>query len=156
MRSVHVYPKAQLVGGEWDLHILITDQDTGERIEPVHVVAAGVAGEGSLMLLKVNWDMEIPDDAELVDVDEALFSDDIRPAPGQTETVWGNWQDTAEGIIAGLPAGYTADEFQEAWSKGDTAKVRQDANRALVIQRGWSIIPGTVHQHEGDGTNTDG
>jgi hypothetical protein len=34
--------------------------------------------------------------------------------------------------------------------------MRQDARRALVIQRGWQIDVGSVHQHEGDESNTDG
>ena len=156
MRAVHVYPEAHLAGAEWTFSILITDQDTGERIEPEHTAAAGVTAETPLTLLKVAWDMAIGDTDTLEDVDAALWQDDIHPAPGQTETVWGNWQAAAEAIITGLPAGYTLEDFRAGWTKQATARVRQDANRALVIQRGWQIDAGSVHQHEGDGTATDG
>ena len=67
----------------------------------------------------------------------------------------------AEGIVAGLTPGYTVADFWADWTFGDTQAVRNDANRALVsgpggIGRGWEVVVGTLHQHEGDGTNTDG
>ena len=93
------------------------------------------------------------------DVADSLFVDDIASGPS-VETVWGNWQTRAEGIISGLTTGYTVQDFWSVWTFGDTQAVRNDANRAMVsgpggIGRGWDIVAGTVHQHEGDGTTTD-
>ncbi len=88
------------------------------------------------------------------DVDDALYVDDIKPGGG-VATVWSNWRDQAETIISGLSPGYTRNDFFAAWTKQMTASVRTDANRALVIQRGWSINVGTIHQHESDGTVTE-
>ena len=120
---------------------------------------AGLTVERFLPLLKVVWDLVVADTDTNQDVADSLFVDDIRPGP-QTETVWSNWQDRAEGIITGLATGYTVADFWSAWTFGDTQSVRNDANRAMVsgpggIGRGWTIVAGTVHQHEGDGTNTD-
>lgn len=122
-------------------------------------VAAGLTAERPLRLLKVSWDLIVDDTDTDQDVADSLFVDDIAPGPG-VETVWGNWQTRAEGIISGLTTGYTVADFWAAWTGGDTQAVRNDANRAMVsgpggIGRGWTIVPGTVHQHEGDGTTTD-
>ncbi len=114
----------------------------------IHTVASTVAGD--LRELKLVFDVEVADTDTSQDVDDALFVDDIKNGPG-VETVWGNWQGRAEGNIT---PGMTQAEYDAAWSKQDTAKTRNDASKALVSQRGWTVS--NVHQHEGDGSNTDG
>jgi hypothetical protein len=123
----------------------------------VETIPAGLTVERPLPLLKVVWDLVVADSDTDQDVADSLFVDDIKPGP-QTETVWGNWQTRAEGIISGLSTGYTVADFWSAWTRGDTEAVRNDSQRAMVsgpggIGRGWTIS--NVHQHEGDGTNTD-
>ena len=152
-RNVQVYPKATLDGSTWLLRVKVDDS----RFD--HVVPAGVTAEVPLRLLKVVFNLIVEDSDTDQDVDDALFIDDIKPGPG-IETVWGNWQTRAEGIISGLTTGYTVADFWSAWTNGDTQAVRNDTSRAMVsgpggIGRGWTIVAGTVHQHEGDGTNTD-
>ena len=158
-RTLHVYPKAIIDGSTWTYTLKVYEPATrvNERFE--QSFAAGVTVTTELRLLKVSWDLIVGDFDTPSDVDDALFVDDIRPGP-QVETVWGNWQIRAEGIIAGLDPGYTVTDFWASWTNGDTQAVRNDANRALVsgpggIGRGWTIPAGSVHQHEGDGTNTD-
>ena len=151
-RSLSVYPKATLDGSTWRLVVKVD----GDRFN--HVIPAGVTAETPLTLLKVVFDLTVEDTDTNADVDDALFVDDIKPGPS-TATVFGNWQAIAEGIIAGLDPGYTVEDFWSAWTTGDTQSVRNDANRALVsgpggIGRGWTIT--FVHQHEGDGTVTEG
>jgi hypothetical protein len=151
-RSLSIYPKASLDGSTWKLVVKVGDS----RFE--HLVPAGITAETPLQLLKVVFDLIVEDSDTDSDVDDALFVDDIKSGPG-VETVWGNWQTRAEGIITGLDPGYTVDDFWAAWTMGDTQAVRNDANRALVsgpggIGRGWTIT--SVHQHEGDGTVTEG
>lgn len=153
-RTLHVYPKAIIDASTWTYLLKVGDSRF------THTVAAGVNATTELRLLKLVFDLTVEDTDTDQDVDDALFVDDIRPGP-QVETVWGNWQERAEGIIAGLTPGYTVADFWAEWTKGDTQAVRNDANRALVagpggIGRGWEIVVGTLHQHEGDGTNTDG
>ena len=148
-RSLEVYPKAFLKDSSWHLSVRVD----GSKFE--HVIPAGVTADPPLLLLKVVFGLTVEDSDTGQDVDDALFLDDIKPGP-TTETVWGNWQAIAEGIITGQAPGYTADDFQAAWSRGDTEAVRNDAHRALVsgpggIGRGWTIT--SVHQHEGDGTD---
>ena len=145
-RTLQVYPKAVLTGSEWQF----TDKVGDSRF--THTIAAGVTAETPLVLLKLVFVLVVEDTDTDQDVDDSLFVDDIRPGP-QTETVWGNWQDLAESIISGLATGYTADDFWAAWTIADTNAVRQDARRALVTQRGWTVD--SVHQHEGDGTVLD-
>ncbi len=145
-RTLQVYPKAVLTGSEWQF----TDKVGDSRFR--HTIAAGVTAETPLLLLKLVFDLVVEDTDTDQDVDDSLFVDDIRPGP-QTETVWGNWQELAESIISGLAPDYTADDFQAAWRPQDTNAVRQDARRALVTQRGWTVV--SVHQHEGDGTVLD-
>ena len=146
VRSLQVYPKAFLKGSTWHLSVRVGDSDFK------HVVAAGVIADTPLLLLKLVFDLTVEDSDLDVFVDDALFKDDIHPSPGQTETVWGNWQEIAEGIISGLSPGYTVEDFWQAWTKSNTQVVRQDASRALASPsgRGWTIT--SVHQHEGDGT----
>lgn len=158
-RNLHIYPKAVIDGSEWTFLVKVYDVDTRVNSRFEHTVAAGVTADVPLRLLKVSWDMIVADTDTDQDVDDALFVDDIRPGP-QTETVWGNWVDTAEGIISGLSDPYTVQDFWAEWTFGLTQAVRNDANRALVsgpggIGRGWTVVAGTVHQHEGDGTSTD-
>ncbi len=150
-RTVHVYPKAIIDGSEWRYSAKGGDS----RFE--HTLPAGVTAVTSLVLLKVVFDVVVADTDTDQDIDDALFVDDIQPGP-QVETVWSNWQVTAEGIIAGLAPGYTVDDFWAAWTRGDTEAMRNDANRALVsgpggVGRGWIIS--AVHQHEGVGPNTE-
>ena len=151
-RNTEVYPKAFLEDSTWHLTTGVDDSDFD------HVISAGVTAETPLQMLKVVFDLIVEDSDTDQDVDDALFLDDIQPGPG-VATVWGNWQIIAEGIISGLSPGYTAEDFWAAWTMGDTQAVRNDANRALVagpggIGRGWTIT--RVHQHEGDGTVTEG
>ncbi len=150
--NLNAYPKAVLTGSTWKyvLGVGRTDFD--------HLIPAGVTAEVPLVLLKLSFDLTVEDSDLDSDVDDALFLDDIKPGNGE-ETVWGNWQKRAEGIITGLDPGYTVDDFWAAWTMGDTQAVRNDAQRALVagpggIGRGWTIT--FVHQHEGDGTVTEG
>ncbi len=150
-RSLEVYPKATLDGSTWRLVVKVDDS----RFE--HLVPAGVTAETPLQLLKVVFDLTVEDSDTDQFVDDALFLDDIQPGPS-VSTVWGNWQERAEGIITGLSPGYTEPDFWSAWTTGDTQAMRQDGQRALVsgpggIGRGWTIT--FFHQHEGDGTNTD-
>jgi len=150
-RTLQVYPKAVLTGSEW----VFTDKVGDSRFR--HTIAAGVTAETPLVLLKFVFDLIVEDTDTDQDVDDALFVDDIQPGP-EVETVWSNWQDTAEGIIAGLSPAVTTEDFWAAWTFGDTQAVRNDANRALVagpggIGRGWTIT--ALHQHEGDGTVLD-
>jgi len=146
-RNLSVYPKAFLEGSTWHLVVKVDDS----RFD--HVIPAGVTADLSLQLLKVVFDLTVEDFDTDQDVDDALFIDDIKPGP-TTETVWGNWQAIAEGIITGLSPGYTVEDFQAAWSRGNTEAVRNDVHRALVsgpggIGRGWTITG--FHQHEGTG-----
>jgi hypothetical protein len=153
-RTLHVYPKALIDGSTWTFIVKVGDSRF------THDVPAGVTAAVPLVLLKVSFDLTVEDSDTDEDVDDALFLDDIRPGP-QTLTAWEDWQDIAEGIIDTLDPGYTAADFQAAWTGGDTQAVRNSFQRALVAGpggagRGWEIVDGTVHQHEGDGTNTDG
>ncbi len=160
VRNIQVYPKAFLDGLIWELVVKV-GVSRFEHVVPAGVTAeppAGVTVETPLLLLKVVFDLTVEDTDTDQDVDDALFVDDIQPGPS-TATVWGNWQLRAEGIITGLDSGYTVADFEAAWTMGDTQAVRNDANRALVfgpggIGRGWTITG--FHQHEGDGTVTEG
>ncbi len=158
-RTLHVYPKAFIEGSLWTLTMKVYDQTTRVNSRFTETVAAGLTAERFLPLLKVSWDLIVADTDTDQDVADSLFIDDIKPGGG-VETVWGNWQDRAESIISGLATGYTVNDFRAAWTGGDTQAVRNDANRAMVsgpggIGRGWVIVAGTVHQHEGDGTSVD-
>ena len=150
-RTLHVYPKAIIAGSTWTLIAKVGDS----RFE--HIVAAGITAVDELRLLKVGFDLVVDNTDTDQDVDDALFIDDIQPGP-QVATVWGNWQSLAEGIF---DPGDTEESFWSKWTQGDTQAVRNDMNRALVagpggIGRGWTVVTGSLHQHEGDGINTDG
>lgn len=157
-RNLQVYPKVILDGSTWlaSGRVVESATETSSRFE--HVVPAGVTAEVPLQLLKIVFDLTVEDPDTDQDVDDALFLDDIDPGPS-IETVWGNWQARAEGIITGLAPGYTEADFWAAWTTGDTQAMRQDARRALVsgpggIGRGWTIT--FFHQHEGDDTVLEG
>lgn len=153
MRTLHVYPKATIDGALWTLTMKVSEHATDTRSEFIEEVAAGVTAERPLRLLKVVWDLIVADADTDLDVKGSLFDDDIQPGP-QKETVWGNWQSRAEGILSGLATGYTEVDFWAAWTTGDTQGVRLDAQRAMVSGpvggRGWTIVAGSVHQHEDD------
>jgi hypothetical protein len=152
MRQLHVYPKVGLVGSTWTLRVKVYEPAIGVSSLFIHDIPAGITATTPLRELKLSFDLTVDDTDTDQDVDDALFLDDIKPGP-QSATVWSNWQDRAEAIIAGLADPYTIADYWAAWSQQDTAKTRQDARRALVTQRGWAVT--SVHQHEGDGTNTD-
>jgi hypothetical protein len=152
-RTFHVYPKAVLEGSTWTLIVKVHEPSTRTNSQFVHAVAAGVTVANPLRELKISFDLTTGDTDTPQDIDDALFVDDIQPGP-QVETVWSNWQERAEAILGGLTDPTLADYWAE-WSQQDTAKTRSDARKALITQRGWTIDAGSVHQHEGDGTNTD-
>lgn len=157
-RNLQVYPKAFLDGSTWFVSGKVAEIAVGTPSRFKHVIPAGVATEIPLQLLKLVFGLIVEDTDTDQDVDDALFLDDIKPGGG-VETVWGNWQVRAEGIITGLDPGFTAEDFTAAWTMGDTQAVRNDAQRALTtgpggIGRGWTITG--FHQHEGDGTVTEG
>ncbi len=154
-RTLHVYPKAVIEASTWTFLVKVYEPSTRVNSRFTHVVPAGVAAALPLVLLKIVFDLIVDDTDIDQDVDDSLFVDDIQPGPG-TATVWSNWRDNAEAIIDGLDPGYTQAAFYAEWSKPDTASMRADARRAMQIQRGWTIPGDSVHQHEGDGTNTDG
>ena len=159
-RTVHLYPKAVIDAATWTFLVKVYTPDTRVNSRFEHTVPAGVTATTPLVLLKFNLDMIVEDTDTDQDIDDSMFVDDIRPGP-QVESAWFQWQELAEGIITGLTPGYTALDFRQAWTFGDTQAVRNSFNRALVagpggVGRGWTIIPGSLHQHEGDGTTTDG
>lgn len=159
-RTLHVYPKASIVDSTWTLTMKVYEPAALSNSRFIETVVAGLTTERFLPLLKVSWDLIVDDLDTDQDVADSLFVDDIAPGPS-TETVWGNWQIRAEGIIGGLTTGYTVADFWSAWTNGDTQAVRNDANRAMVsgpggIGRGWTVVAGSIHQHEGDGTVFDG
>jgi hypothetical protein len=152
-RNLHIYPKAVLDGSTWTLIVKVYEPATRITSRFKHLEAAGVTANEPTRLLKVAWDMVVADTDTDQDVDDALYVDDIRPGP-QVETVWGNWRDEAESIIGGLAGGWTQVDFEAGWTSQATNGMRQDARRALITQRGWTIVAGSVQQTEGDGTET--
>lgn len=151
MPIFEVYPKAFLEGSTWNLLVKVGDDNPQTASTPASVTSAA-----PIVLLKMIIRLDTGADPAS-EVFVALTVDDIRPGP-QTETVWGNWVTTAESIAASLPPGFTGAEFRAAWTQGDTMAIRNDGRRALVsgpggIGRGWTVL--SIHQHEGDGTNTD-
>lgn len=153
-RTLHVYPKAVIEGSTWTYTLKVYEPATQINSRFVHTVAAGVTAEIPMRLLKLGFDLIVGDADTDQDVDDALFVDDIKPG-AQVETVWGNWQELAENKITGLGTGYTQADFYATWSPADTNAIRQDARRALIAQRGWTVPVSSIHQHEGDGTVTD-
>ncbi len=165
-RTLEIYPHSVLTDDRWRYTLEVSEQATGTLNQFRHgrgvagspLIISSVTAETPLELLKLTIDLDVDDTDTDADVDDALFVDDIQPGGG-TLTVWEDWQDVAEGIIAGLDPGYTAHDFWSAWTNGDTQGIRNSIQRALVsgpagIGRGWTILG--FHQHEGDGVNTDG
>lgn len=150
-RTLSVYPKASIEGSIWTLTMKVYESATKANSRFTETVAAGLTAERFLPLLKVAWELVVDDSDTDQDVADSLFVDDIRPG----ETVWSRWQDRAEGIISGLTTGYTVADFWAAWSKKNTKDVRNDTQQAMITQRGWSIVAGSVHQHEGNGISKD-
>ena len=160
-RNLNVYPKVHLNGSVWLVRIKMSEKvwsvpdedwmsETIEHTEPSTVPAqCSDQHNGQLLLLKLVFGLTIADTDTFQDVADALLVDDIRPGP-QTETVWGNWKDLAESILSGMTLPYTRAEFWGEWRPQDTASVRNDARRALVTQRGWTITD--LKWAEGDGT----
>lgn len=146
-KLLHVYPKAVLDSSTWFLDVKVFEAATRLTTRFTHEIPAGVVG--NIRELKVTFNVVVSDTDFALDVDDALFVDDIKGGPS-VETVWGNWQERAE---KNYTPGMTQVEYWAEWSKQDTAKTRNDARRSLVTQRGWSVT--AIHQHEGDGTNTD-
>lgn len=149
-QTFHVYPKATLNGSTWLFDVSVNSPDA--NVEFNHVEVAGVTAYTPLILLKIGFDLTVADTDTEQDIDDALYLDDIQPGP-QVQTVWGNWRDLAETIITGMTEPYTDLDFRAEWRPQDTNAVRQDANQALVNQRGWSIT--NLHWHEGDQTVHD-
>jgi hypothetical protein len=154
-RNLHVYPKAVIDGSTWTYLVKVFDQDTRTNTRFEHVVPAAVTAEVPLRLLKVSWDMTVADSDSDADVDDALFVDTASGGPTNGETLWETWQGLADPKIAGLTSPYTAADFFAEWSQQDTARIRNAARRILINGRGWTVVSGTVHQHEGDHSNTD-
>ncbi len=152
-RLFKVYPQAALTGSLWRYQASIFEPATGITEHFDRTILAGVTAAVPLLVLKFVFDIEVADTDDATDIDDALFVDDIAPGP-QTETVWEAWQTLAESIITSLDPEYTLNDYWLTWTKPNTAKIRNDARRALVTQRGWSILK--VHQHEGDGSVTNG
>ena len=154
-RRLHVYPKAQIDGSDWTLVVKVYDLDTKVQSRFLHDVPAGVTVTPGSRLLKLTFDLTVPDGTPDSAIDDALFVLDIKPGGGSA-TVWENWQTRAETIISRMVPGFTTKEFWAEWSHQDTSKVRNDARRALVtLQSGWTIDVGSIHQHEGDNTVTE-
>ncbi len=151
-RTLHVYPKVILDGSTWTLHLDVSEDGVKEA-DLTFSIVGGVTSVLSLVLLKIVFNVVVGDADTAQDVLDALTVDDIQPGV-QFKTVASNWIERAENDIDGLPPGFIAADFKAAQSKQDTSKMRADTKKALVDGRGWTIA--NVHQHEGDGTNTDG
>jgi hypothetical protein len=143
-RNLQVYPKITLVGSLWEITLKVDDLAAGQT-RFVTTEAAGITAIEPTVLLKLVFGLIVGDADADQDVYDALYVDDIRPGP-QTETVWSNWRDRAE---ASWLSG------RDNRSSQDTTKTRNDARRALVTQRGWTVPAGSVHQHEADGSVTE-
>jgi len=141
------------VGSTWTFYVNVYEHATRVTSRFTHTVAAGLTATTDLRELKYGFDLTVGDTDTDQDVDDALFLDDIKNGPG-VETVIGNWQERAENNIAGLSDPYTLADYWAGWSQQDTAKTRSDGRTALITGRGWTVT--FFHQHEGDGTNTDG
>jgi len=152
-RLLHVYPKATLVGSTWTFIVNVYEHATRVTSRFTHSIPAGLTATIDLRELKYGFDLTVGDTDTDQDVDDALFADDIRNGP-QVETVIGNWIDRAETNIGGLSDPYTLEEYWASWSLQDTNKTRNDGRSALISGRGWTVS--AFHQHEGNGTNTDG
>jgi hypothetical protein len=153
-RTLNIYPKALIEGSVWTYIVKTYEPSTRVNSRFVHTVPAGVTADIPLSLLKLSYDLVVGDADTDGDVDTAHFVDTAASGPTNGETLWETWQTLAETVLAGLSAPYTQADYYAEWSKQDTQQVRQAGNRILVNGRGWTIP--FVHQHEGDGTTTDG
>lgn len=151
-RAVTLHPKATIDGPLWSLLVKVEDDVTDERFRATYTAVALTPSTRPLYTLKVSIGLQIADTDTLADVADAITVDDIQPGPS-VATVWDEWREIAEGNIDGLAGGYGLSDWWASWSKADTNKVRQDFRAALVTGRGWTVT--SVHQHEGDGSNTD-
>ena len=154
-RELHVYPKGFIEGSTWKLVVKVYEHATGTTSRFVHSAASAVTAETVLPLLKLSFDVVVGDLDTDQDVDDSLWVDVAAGGPTNGDTLWETWQAQADPKIAALISPYTVRDFWLEWSKQNTARIRNAARRILINGRGWTIIPGTVHQHEGDGTNTD-
>ena len=152
-RELHVYPKAIIEGSTWTYIVKIYEAATRTNSRFEHTATAGVTAEVPMRLLKVAFDLTVADTDTDQDVDDAMWLDTASGGPTNGETLWETWQALADPKIAGLTTGYTQADFWTTWTQQNTARVRNAARRILVNGRGWTIP--WVHQHEGDGTNTD-
>ena len=132
MARYEVYPKAWLSSSGWELVLRVLDMDTDEQTE-YRATAPGTAGRWRVPKLVLELDGPSSPD----EIRDLFLSDDIRPGP-QTETVWEAFVDTAEG--------------NTAWTKQDTAKLRQALSRGLSGYP-WTLL--AVEVHEIDGTVTE-
>lgn len=153
-RNLVVMTKGWIDGSTWTLRTQFHDDDTGVKTTIFYTTAAGLTAERPLTSPRLSFDLVVGDADTEQDVVDALTLDDIKPGGG-FETVFGNWIAIAEGHISVLSTGYTRDDFWAEWTKQNTSAIRSDARRALVTQRGWTVVAGSVHQHEGDGTTTE-
>ena len=152
-RQLHVYPKALIEASTWTYLIKVYEPATRVNSRFEHTVPAGVTADVPLVLLKLSYDLTVGDTDTDQDVDTAHFVDTASGGPTNGQTLWESWQTLAESNLAGLTAPYTQADYWAEWSKKNTQRVRQAGNRILVNGRGWTVQ--NVHQHEGDGTNTD-
>jgi hypothetical protein len=144
-----VYPKVTLRESTWRVILKVDEPGAHSRFR--HTVPAGVTAEVPLMMLKLAFDLTVPDTTAHADVDTALFTDLIDRGKDKNKTVWQVWQQLAEDILTGL-TDYTWREYLAEWSTNDTQRVRNAAKNTLITQRGWVVTD--VHQHEGDGSIT--
>lgn len=150
-RNLSVYPKATLIGDQWQFVVNVWDATSRSKF--VHSETAGVTADVPLTLLKLAYDLTVADTDLDSDVDDAHWVDTAAGGPTNGETLWESWRSLAETKIAGLSPGYTLADFRAAWTQQNTARVRTAARRILINGRGWTV--GSVHQHEGDGTVTE-
>lgn len=162
-RSLHVYPKATLVDSTWLVKLSVAEFDDADGSILNHMkfkpdIPAGVTAEIPLPLLKMAFDLITDhtgtDDFDTVvaqDVYDAIFVDDIQPGGGY-ETVWSNWQEQAEATIEAMSSPHTRQDFWSRWTKQAIQSVRDDARRALITQRGWTVPVGEFYQRLGDGS----
>jgi hypothetical protein len=156
-RNLHVYPKAILQApSTWRYLVKVYEPATRINSRFEHTEPAGVTAELTLPLLKLSYDLTVPDVVTDQDVDDAHWSDTAQGGPNNGKTLWDAWRDIAETNLTALGTGYTLADWYAEWSNQDTSRIRDQGRRILVNGRGWVIDVGSIHQHEGDGSNTDG
>lgn len=154
-RNLNVYPKAVLTGSTWLYSLRIYEHATFTQSVFDHSIITGLVVTDPLIDLKAVFDLVVPLAVIDTQIDDALFKLDIRrgAGPQPVETVWSNFRARAETLITGLTV-VDQESFWSAWTDQDTRQTRDDVKRALVDLNGWTITVGTIHQHEGDGSNT--